>query len=451
MPTYCKSRLLTLIILVAANSAGGCAAASNFITKRWPLRWADSNAAAAVDRSPLAKTQAPTPVPDKKNYAAVQLALGESFEKEGKVDSAESAYEAAIRNDPALARPYHRLALLRDKHGRGQDTEKLFLRAIELDPTNAEIVCDYGYWCYLRRDWPRAEQQFARALQLKPGMHRAYNNMGLVHARTNRPDQALQLFSLAGLSRAGAHTNLGLVYMTEQRLPEAEAALRQAVEADPRSAKASAAFASVERVNRAAAAQNHSQVASSVPTIARPAQPQRSMDVPVTKTIKTVIAHLVQSPKTPRWGASKPNVDVPLLTLPTMSDAEYAIPPPIRSIASAAHPTVDAPVTISQPRRHIPFTTVAPHSENLPIRALAPALIRLPSVAAAGAPPALPASEVHFRTGGGDPSAGARPINTRIRFSSPTPSAPPARGPALPDLDEPSEIRFARFSDRIIK
>ena len=151
-----------------------------------------------------ANRKSPSPKITEQNFAQVQLALGDSLAKDGNFEAAQAAYEAAVRNDDKLARAYHRLALMHEKTGRGSESKDLLLQAIELDPKNAEIVCDYGYWCYLRQDWVESEKQFERAIKLDPGLKRAHNNLGLLYARTERPEDALQQFTLAGLSPADA-------------------------------------------------------------------------------------------------------------------------------------------------------------------------------------------------------------------------------------------------------
>jgi Tfp pilus assembly protein PilF len=249
MRTTCKLGVAAITVALVGYSGVCCAAEGGFLQMLWP--WGKSEEKAALLNRPQPAPQIPTPVPTKQNYAAVQVAMGESFEKEGRIDSAENAYLAAIQNDPKLARAYHRLALLKAKNGGGEDTQRMFQQAIELDSDNADAVCDYGYWLYLQRDWGRATQQFNRALAIKPGMKRAHNNLGLLYGRTGRTEESLRHFELAGVGAAGAHANLGLVQLTEQQLPEAEASLRRALQIDPNAEMATTFLASVERINRA--------------------------------------------------------------------------------------------------------------------------------------------------------------------------------------------------------
>lgn len=249
---------ITLIVF-ALTSSWGCRGGmddyvSNVLAK--PSQWASgltSPSRALADKrqaARLPRDEVPSPDLNEKNYASVQLAMGESFEKEGNLASAESAYSAAIRNDPQMARAHHRLALVMEKRGKGLESQEHMLNATQLDPKNAEIASDMGYWCYLRRDWRQAEHYLKHALQLDPGLERAANNLGLVYARTNRSEEAMRLFATAGLNVSEARTNLGFVLMTEQRLTEARAQFEQALAADPRAEKAQQALAALQTVQQ---------------------------------------------------------------------------------------------------------------------------------------------------------------------------------------------------------
>jgi Tfp pilus assembly protein PilF len=252
MVTRFQPRPIVVLAAVLLTAAGGCQAGIGRFVPGLGAE-ADPLASAKQQRVLADKPTIPTPKVTARNYAQVQMALGDSLAKEGNFKAAQAAYEAALRNDDSLARAYHRLALMHEKTGHGSESKELFLRAIACDPKNAEVICDYGYWCYLRQDWDESQNQFQRALKLDPGMMRAHNNLGLVCARTDRPDDALKHFELAGLSPADGRANLGFVYLTQERIPEAKVELERAVAASPSSEKARVVLASLEKVERTAA------------------------------------------------------------------------------------------------------------------------------------------------------------------------------------------------------
>jgi Tfp pilus assembly protein PilF len=283
------------------------------------------------------KPVAPAPQVSERNYAQVQMVMGDSLAKEGNYEAAQAAYEAALRNDDKLARAYHRLALMKEKSGKGGDANELFLRAMQLDPKNAEIVCDYGYYCYLRHDLRGAQQHFNHALQLDPNLKRAHNNLGLVYARTGRPDHALQQFARAGLNPADARANLGFVYLTEKRFPQAKSELQLAASANPGSEKARNILARFEKIETSAQPQQVQNVPAptQVPTIAAstPAVPpsmQRHFDVPVASAPEAARVFIAPPSEGPAHFASK---------------TPHVKPVPESSGAIAAAPTAPHPET----------------------------------------------------------------------------------------------------------
>ena len=246
MAVVIQPRPIFIVALLGLATVSGC---QGGIGRLWDGLASKTNALSRSNDHDASQRESniPTPEISGHNFAQVQVTMGDSLAKEGKFEAAKAAYEAAIRNDDSLARPYHRLALLHEKIGNGSDSKELFLRAMKLDPTNAEIVCDYGYWCYLRQDWEESKKQLQLAVKLDPSLKRAHNNLGLVYARMKRPDDALKHFALAGLSPADGRANLGFVYLTQQRIPEAKVELERAVAASPSSEKARGVLASLDK------------------------------------------------------------------------------------------------------------------------------------------------------------------------------------------------------------
>lgn len=250
-----QARTLCLLVVVVTTTCG-CQGGITSLVK-WPESRAATGDPAAPSKA-LASDDPRLEQPKKKelpavevnaeSYAGVEMALGEAFEKDGRLESAAAAYEAALRNDPSLASVHHRLALVKEKLGRGEDALSHLQRAVQLEPRNAQFHSDLGYWHYLRRDWNLAERHLRRATQLDPHLARAQVNLALVLARTDRNDEALQYFARAGLSESQAYTNLGFVAMTDHHFPQAEAHLQRAIVANPDSPGAKSLLASLSQV-----------------------------------------------------------------------------------------------------------------------------------------------------------------------------------------------------------
>ena len=137
-----------------------------------------------------------------KQKADVQMVIARSLDRQGDVARAKQVYMSVLHKDPDRADAHHRLAVLHDMTGTHEESIKHYHDALLLDPQNAEIHCDLGYSLYLQQKWPDAETSLRHALELKPELARAHNNLGLLLARTARPDEALMHFSRVGSSEA---------------------------------------------------------------------------------------------------------------------------------------------------------------------------------------------------------------------------------------------------------
>jgi Tfp pilus assembly protein PilF len=155
-----------------------------------------------------------------KQKADVQMAVAQSLERQGAVDQAINVYREVVRNDSSRVDALHRLAVLHDGKGEFETSEEFYRAALSQDPNNAELLCDWGYRCYLHRDFQQAEACLRKALSLKNGFARAHNNLGLLLGRTGRCDEALDEFARAGCSEPDARSNLALALSLEGR-PEA--------------------------------------------------------------------------------------------------------------------------------------------------------------------------------------------------------------------------------------
>ena len=164
-----------------------------------------------------------------KQRAGVQMFVASQFESSNEPDRAVQAYREVIQKDPECAGAYHRLAILRDKAGKHDESFKLFHDAIRRDPKNPEIHCDLGYSLYLQRRWQDSENSLRRAIALRPNHNRAHNNLGLVLARTDRHQDALREFSQVGCTEAEARANLAHALLLESRWAEAEAQCERAL------------------------------------------------------------------------------------------------------------------------------------------------------------------------------------------------------------------------------
>lgn len=163
----------------------------------------------------------------------ILLAAAKSLENDRQYEEAAKSYERVLELNSKHPRALHRLAVAQERLGRPQVAQTYYERALDAQPANAALHCDYGYSCYLREDWPRAEQHYQEALRLQPQHKRAHTNYGMLLARTGREEQALGEFSRAGLSAAEARSNLAFAMSLDRRLGEAAEQYAVAVQLDP--------------------------------------------------------------------------------------------------------------------------------------------------------------------------------------------------------------------------
>ena len=215
--------------------------------------------------------------------ASEQIAQGRAFfdrrDRKGYLDKAVASFDAAIRQDPQNATAYAGLAdcqvamhiespdamlikqadrnaatalRLNDRlavsHstrgwylarlGRPDDAVAAFDRALQLDPTNAQIHLRAAQALLRMRRFDEAEQHINKALQLTPEHWEPYSYRGTFFAQRGRYQEAAEAFR-KGCALAPDHyvlqRNLGGVEFHLGRYEEARAAFQRSLEARPTS------------------------------------------------------------------------------------------------------------------------------------------------------------------------------------------------------------------------
>jgi TolB-like protein/class 3 adenylate cyclase/Flp pilus assembly protein TadD len=110
-------------------------------------------------------------------------------------------------------------------------------RALELDPDLAEAHTALGaIRCIFEWDWPGADAEFRRALELNPGSQAALEEYGNFLIATGRLDEGLawtrEAARLDPLSVGPVH-NLAVVALVRGKYDEAAAGFRRAIDIDP--------------------------------------------------------------------------------------------------------------------------------------------------------------------------------------------------------------------------
>jgi Flp pilus assembly protein TadD len=167
--------------------------------------------------------------------ADVKIAYGRTLEKRGASDQAQAAYYEALKLDPGRADACTRLGVIYDQQCKFDEANAWHHKAVALQPKNPDVHCNLGYSLYLQGKLLDAEKCLRQCLTLATEHARAHNNLGMVLARTDRLDEALAEFRLAGCTEADAQTNLAYAITLEHHWPEARACYERALAADPTS------------------------------------------------------------------------------------------------------------------------------------------------------------------------------------------------------------------------
>jgi Flp pilus assembly protein TadD/serine/threonine protein kinase len=195
----------------------------------------------------------------------VRTNLGAALERQGKLDEAEAEYRAAIAVKPDFATAHYNLGVVLAHQKRLAEAEQEFRRALRLKPNDPEGHVALGRILARRDKLNRAEAEFRKALRLFPKFARAHAALGTLYEKQGQLAravaefrEAIRLFSDYGKraepephyqrvherrkSYARALSGLGRVWLKQQKLAQAESALRQAAVLMPQDARAHSNF-----------------------------------------------------------------------------------------------------------------------------------------------------------------------------------------------------------------
>jgi Tfp pilus assembly protein PilF len=162
-----------------------------------------------------------------KQAAQACLATAKELQAHGHAPDATLLYERARQLNPQ--EPVSRfLAVLYDQQGNDNRALAEYRKALDLAPHDADLLNDFGYYFFRRRDWRQAEEQFRKAIAQSPEHERAWVNLGLALGEQERFQESYQAFSKV-LGPAAAHSNVGVILAAHQRKPEAESEFKQAL------------------------------------------------------------------------------------------------------------------------------------------------------------------------------------------------------------------------------
>jgi tetratricopeptide (TPR) repeat protein len=114
----------------------------------------------------------------------------------------------------------------------------------EVDKANEEMA---------EQNWKKAEEHLDKAIAIAPQYATAYNNLGVLYAKTNdlpREEEALKKAIAADDHFAPAFVNYGKMCILQKNFPQAEILLQKAVTVEPNNSESLMLLADAEYMNR---------------------------------------------------------------------------------------------------------------------------------------------------------------------------------------------------------
>ncbi|MBI4863418.1 MAG: tetratricopeptide repeat protein, partial [Candidatus Riflebacteria bacterium] len=184
------------------------------------------------------------------------LVAAMTHQRQGRLEEAERLYRRALEVDPDRARTLYLLGfVIQQRRGNAAPTgaralraddpldeaEACYRRVLELEPGHVEAHANLGVALQARGRPVEAEACYRRALELRPDFVLAHANLGVVLQAQGRSAEAeaccRRALELAP-DDTEAHYNLGVVVQTRMRPAEAEACYRRTLELEPGHAEA---------------------------------------------------------------------------------------------------------------------------------------------------------------------------------------------------------------------
>jgi type IV pilus assembly protein PilF len=141
---------------------------------------------------------------DASKRATVRMELASAYYGRGQMTTALDQVKLAIQADPTSSEAYNLRGLIYANLGDEKLAEESFRRALQLNPRDADVMQNFGYFLCQKKRYPEANALFEQALVIPQYRDRARTLL-----------------------------TQGVCYAFAGQLPESEAALLRAYEADP--------------------------------------------------------------------------------------------------------------------------------------------------------------------------------------------------------------------------
>ena len=169
-------------------------------------------------------------------YWAICYNLAVAVREKGKIDEAIGLYARAVEMNPTNAELHNNWGAALNDLGRYGEAERRLGEAVRLDPRFAKAHYNLGIALAAQARAEEAVVEYRRAIDLDPQNADSHYNLGRLLADLGRLDEAASEYRRAIEARPAypeALNNLGVVLSREGRLEDAAEAYRRALSIDP--------------------------------------------------------------------------------------------------------------------------------------------------------------------------------------------------------------------------
>ena len=138
-----------------------------------------------------------------------------------------------LPSDPLTASEHVQLGSILEEKGLLDDARREYQAALSRKADHPGALIGLGNLSFNERNYPKAEEYYARALNAAPGHPSAANNLALVYLEEGRNLPEAERLAVQALAHAGAlrphilHT-LAAIYIRQERYQEAKTCLDEA-------------------------------------------------------------------------------------------------------------------------------------------------------------------------------------------------------------------------------
>jgi tetratricopeptide (TPR) repeat protein len=149
----------------------------------------------------------------------------------GLYDLAVQYGERAVAHGAASAKAFETMGRIQLHRGDPAQALVWYKRALELDRT-APVLANMGYAHMLRAEWETARTTLEEATTLDDNLEEAHNNLAVVLSKAGDNTGALAHLLRTG-TRAVAFNNMGVLYLQQNKLRDAQQYFQEALRLDP--------------------------------------------------------------------------------------------------------------------------------------------------------------------------------------------------------------------------